>query len=221
MTCGFLVLSESAVTAAFDMKHRVVFAAFCVLVSLSMVFFIKLDPVRHLARELNNNMMEQHFSFHKEDRLARTETTKTEETVNSSGIEQVSIRLNYSGIKGTSSKMDINQGIEKITSQKFALRKNLIILSPGRGGSSFLGAMFDSNPNVMFLFEPLRLEFQKLFKVGVTIQRNELINFRETCVNLIDSFFKCDFTNISNSGTSSAIAVEHSLLGIYYAPVRG
>lgn len=27
---------------------------------------------------------------------------------------------------------------------------------------------------------------------------NELINFREMCVNLIDSFFKCDFSNILN-----------------------
>jgi len=77
VTGGFVVLSESAVTAAFDMKRRVMFAACCVLVWLSVVFFIQeLTPVVRLVRGQNNNTMEQH----KEDRLERPETTKTEET---------------------------------------------------------------------------------------------------------------------------------------------
>ena len=199
MTGGFVVLSESAVTAAFDMKRRVMFAACCVLVWLSVVFFIQeLAPVVRLVRGQNNNTMEQH----KEDRLERPETTKTEEIAKTSGIEQGLIMLNYTGIRRTTSKMEISQRVENIKSQKFAPRKNLIMLSPGRGRSSFLGAMFDSNPHVIFWFEPLRIEFEKLCKSGVIKQRNELINFRQTCVNLIDSFFKCDFSNISNAKLS-------------------
>ena len=175
------------------------FAVFCVLVSLLVVFFIKLDPLQRLraVRGQSNNTMEQRFSLHKEDQLERRQTTKKEKTAKTSGIVQGLIMLNYSGINGSTSTMEISQRIENIKSQKFTLRKNLIILSPGRGGSSFLGAMFDSNPQIMFWFEPLRIVLEKLYKAGVSIQRNELINFRQTCVNLIDSFFKCDFSNIS------------------------
>ena len=35
-------------------------------------------------------------------------------------------------------------------------RKNLIVLSAGRGGSSLLGSLFDNNPHIMYWFEPLR-----------------------------------------------------------------
>ena len=179
------------------MQRRVMFAVFCFLVWLSMVFFINLDPVLRLVREQTNNIIEE------DSRIQRTETTKTMvETAKTSFIEQGLIMLNYSGIKGTTSKMEISQRVENIKSRKFASRRNLIILSPGRGGSSFLGAMFDINPQIMFWFEPLYAVTSRLFKVGVPIQRHELINFRETSINLIDSFCKCDFSHISNTTLS-------------------
>ena len=198
MTCGFLVLSESAVTAAFNMKSRVVFAVFCVLVSLLVLFFVTLDPFLHLIRGQNNNMMEQLLSFQKEDRHKLSEATKAEKTAKTFGIEQ------YSGIKRTTSTMEISRRVENTKSRtRFALRKNLIILSPGRGGSSFLGAMFDSNPQIMYWFEPLRIAEEKLYKSGVMRnERNELIHYRETCVNLINSLFKCDFNNVTNTTLS-------------------
>ena len=34
-------------------------------------------------------------------------------------------------------------------------RKNLIVLSTGRSGSSLLGSLFDNNPHVMYWFEPV------------------------------------------------------------------
>ena len=89
--------------------------------------------------------------------------------------------------------MEISQRVKSITSQVFVLRKKLIILGPGRGEASFLGVMIDSNLQVMFWFEPLRAVFEKVFKVDVIIQRNELINFRKTR-KLIKSFFKYYFS---------------------------
>lgn len=169
-----------------NMKSRVVFFVFCVLiayVSLSMMLFIKLYSVRPSVRGQKKNMIEQLFNF-QEDGLQRIETTNAEKKAK------------------TASTIEIRHMVENIESQKFAPRKNLIILSPGRGGSSFLGALFDSNPQVMFWFEPLRIVTQKLYEAGVILKGNELINFRETCVNLIDSFFKCDFSNISNTTLS-------------------
>ena len=187
-------------TVAFSMKLRVVFAALCVLGSLSLVFFIKLDPVQRLVRAQNNNTMEQRFSFHNQD---HEKTTKAEKTPKTSGIVQGLTMLNYSGIERNTSKVEISQTVENIKSRKFVARKNLIILSPGRGGSSFLGALFDSNPQVMFWFEPLRIINAKLYKAAGVQQRKELkMNYGETCVNLIDSFFKCDFSNISRTTLS-------------------
>ena len=49
MTCGFLVLSESAVTVTLNMRRRLVFAVFYVFVWVSVEFFNKLDPVPRLV----------------------------------------------------------------------------------------------------------------------------------------------------------------------------
>ena len=75
MTCGFLVLSESAVTVTLNMRRRLVFAVFYVFVWMSVEFFNKLNPVLRLVCERNNT-------------LERTETTKTGNTAKTSGIEQ-------------------------------------------------------------------------------------------------------------------------------------
>ena len=41
-----------------------------------------------------------------------------------------------------------------------------------------------------------------LYQSGVIVERNELLHYRETCVNLINSLFKCDFNNITNTTLS-------------------
>ena len=107
---GFLALSGSAVNASsFNMQRHVVLAVFCVLVLLYVVFLNNLDPVLRLVRVQNNSMMEQHLSSHEEHRLERGETTKRgDETTKTYGIEQGLIMLNYSGIKGTTTTMEVN-----------------------------------------------------------------------------------------------------------------
>ena len=88
--------------------------------------------------------------------------------------------------------------------KKNATRTNLIILSPGRGGSSFLGGIFDSSPQTMFLFEPLFvLKNTKLLKA-------EINQYKGNSLNLIDAFFKCDFSNVPNAILS---AFEQEALG--------
>ena len=173
------------------MKCRVFFAIVCVLVSLFVVFFdflCNLGPVLHFMQEKNHHRMEQHFIFHEEDRLQGTETKKTSQSER--GI-QLSNKL-----QETTSKMEMNGRAGIKLPKKFAPRTNLIILSPGRGGSSFIGALFDNNPQIMYWFEPLRAVRQNIFK------GKEQINYRETCINVIDSFFKCDFSNITKATLS-------------------
>ena len=77
------------------MKSRVVFAVFCVLVSLLVLFSTTLEPFAYLILGQNNNMMVQLLSFQKEDRPKLSKATKAEKTVKTFGIEQ------YNGIKGT------------------------------------------------------------------------------------------------------------------------
>ena len=48
-------------------------SVFYALFWVSVEFFNKLDPVLRLVLERNNNMIEQHFNFHNEDQLERTE----------------------------------------------------------------------------------------------------------------------------------------------------
>ena len=84
--------------------------------------------------------------------------------------------------------------------QSLPKRKNLIILSQGRGGSSFLGGLFNCNPHVMYWFEPL-FDVGKLLNVNLFMDE-EPITYKDTCIRLIDSFFTCNFSNITNTTLS-------------------
>ena len=83
---------------------------------------------------------------------------------------------------------------------KQTTRTNVIILSQGRGGSSFLGGIFNCNPQVMYWFEPL-FNVGKLLNVNLFMEK-EPFTYKDTCVQLIDSFFKCDFSDITNATLS-------------------
>ena len=87
--------------------------------------------------------------------------------------------------------------------QTFAKRKNLIILSPGRGGSTFLGSLFDRNPHVMYFFKPLYAVKNEMFKVNLELGDKEPENYKETSIKVIDSLLQCNFSNISNSTLAS------------------
>ena len=72
-------------------------------------------------------------------------------------------------------------------------RKNLIVLSAGRGGSSLLGSLFDNNPHIMYWFEPLRT---------ITNQipvKQKPTKYKETTTSVIDSFFQCGFDKVDNT----------------------
>ena len=82
-------------------------------------------------------------------------------------------------------------------------RKNLIVLSAGRGGSSLLGSLFDNNPHIMYWFEPLRT---------ITNQipvKQQPTKYKETTTSVIDSFFQCGFDKIDNTILS---ALSRSIL---------
>ncbi|XP_020603649.1 carbohydrate sulfotransferase 3-like [Orbicella faveolata] len=83
-------------------------------------------------------------------------------------------------------------------------RKNVIILSQGRGGSSFLGGIFNCNPQVMYWFEPL-FNVGKLLNVNVFMEK-EPSTYKDICLQLIDSFFKCDFSNLTKATLSELSA---------------
>ena len=92
--------------------------------------------------------------------------------------------------------------------QTFAARKNLIILSPGRGGSTFLGSLFDCNPYVMYCYEPLYAVAQKMLKANLVRGGKEPKNYKETSIKVIDSFLDCDFSDVSKA-TFLAFSKSH------------
>ena len=72
-------------------------------------------------------------------------------------------------------------------------RKNLIILSAGRSGSSLLGSLFDNNPHIMYWFEPL---YTIMHQIPMKLQPAK---YKETTTSVIDSFFECGFDRIDNT----------------------
>ncbi|XP_068746620.1 carbohydrate sulfotransferase 5-like [Montipora capricornis] len=81
--------------------------------------------------------------------------------------------------------------------QKLHLRKNVIILSPGRGGSSFLGSLFDKNPNIMYCFEPLYPSY-----MNTTGSHWKEKTYERTSLEVINGLLQCDFNNISERAFS-------------------
>ena len=112
-------------------------------------------------------------------------------------------------LKTQSEQFDIktqNREGKKIQQQQqmFHTRKNVIILSQGRGGSSFLGGIFNCNPQVMYLFEPL-FNVGKMLNVNLFLEK-EPSKYKDICVQLIDSFFKCEFSNLTEATLSELSA---------------
>ena len=55
----------------------------------------------------------------------------------------------------------------------------------------------------MYFFEPLYALAKKMFKVNLICRDKEPENYKEASIKVIDSFFQCDFSNISHSTLAS------------------
>ena len=99
-----------------------------------------------------------------------------------------------------------NSTMERATplpQKPFSTRKNLIIISPGRGGSSFLGSLFNENPHVMYSFEPFFAITRDIFHVNLDKGYKEPKNYKQAFLRVIDGFLKCDFANLSKTTISA------------------
>ena len=108
-----------------------------------------------------------------------------------------------------------NSTMERATplpQKPFSTRKNLIIISPGRGGSSFLGSLFNENPHVMYSFEPFFAITGKIFHVDLVKGDKEPKNYTQAFLRVIDGFLKCDFTNFSKTIISALLRYRWHLL---------
>ena len=94
----------------------------------------------------------------------------------------------------------------------FSTRKNLIIISPGRGGSSFLGSFFNKNLHVMYSFEPFFAITRKIFHVDLVKGEKEPKNYKQAFLRVIHGFLKCNFTNFSKTIISALLRDRWHLL---------
>ena len=177
---------------------------FCIVgASLLLVFFYiqilpgSLQRHTHSIQEINSasKLMKEflHFRHHEDNQRQQrnTEVLKTEEKPKMFG----------NGLKATeilSKESDSERNEKQQTNEPLPIRKNLIILSPGRGGSSFLGSLFNSNQEVIYFFEPLYLPAVEWFKTRFASEEQQK-NYKIYCNSLIDSLFQCDFSNSSKN----------------------
>ena len=126
-------------------------------------------------------------------------TTPSELLANQKQTPQSQATLN--GTKSATKSADLSRVKDEVKRQPPAAsstrRRNLLILSQGRGGSSFLGELFNNHPDIVYVFEPLNTA-QDLLKVNVFFQKPTDV-YGLLCNKILDSFFKCDFSNITNT----------------------
>ena len=173
--------------------------------SLLLVFFYiqnllgSLQPPIHSIQEIYSasKLTKEflHFRHHEDNQLQQWngEVLKTEEKPK---IFENGLKATQSDILSKESNSERND--KQKTNEPLPIRKNLIILSPGRAGSSFLGSLFDSNQEVMYFFEPLYFPAVKWFKSRFATEEQQK-NYKTYCNLLIDSLFQCDFSNSNES----------------------
>ena len=182
----------------------IICAPFSLYVFYNLAAMLSWKPLLYSDPE-KNNQMEQDLVFQeiKEERQRQRKNETVILTENKQGLLFNDKKHGITSPKNIT-KIRIGERIEDehaATQMPRAQRRNLIILSPGRGGSSFLGSFFDSNSQIMYWVEPLRVVEEKIFHRNLLSDRAKL-NYRNTCINVIDSTFKCDFT-VLNSDTLS------------------
>ena len=87
---------------------------------------------------------------------------------------------------------------------------NVLIVAYHRSGSSFLGEMFNRDPNVFYLFEPIHT-----IDSFLDARRRFPILYDTLIRNLLDTIFKCDFTKYPlfvNTLTSSPFRLKSQSL---------
>jgi len=208
------------------MRASFIFVILVTVVSF-VVFFYKQaptmpwTPATYLIHGKNSNsiLMEEFVTLHEDEGQRQQQagevlqTEKTQKTHKNVQLLESGIKLNdLLSRKNTDSETQSSRTGEREErsqlQQTFAARKNLIILSSGRGGSTFLGSLFDCNPHVMYCYEPLYAVAQKMFKVNLVRGDKEPKNYKETSIKVIDSFLDCNFSNVSNT-TFSAFSRSH------------
>ncbi|XP_078356882.1 carbohydrate sulfotransferase 3-like [Oculina patagonica] len=181
-------------------KRQEFFTKRCIIVSLCVLLFyfasssIVWKPILDLIAKGNSNGTKQRFNVYEskaEDRQNHEQLARTEQVLKEQNV--------HFDIKPQNREENEHKQ-QRQQQQTFPTRKNLIILSQGRGGSSFLGEIFNCNPQVMYWFEPL-FNVGKLLNVNLFMDE-EPVTYKDTCIRLIDSFFKCDFSSLTNTTLS-------------------
>ena len=75
----------------------------------------------------------------------------------------------------------------KFEQRSDASRKNLIIVSHGRSGSTLMGGIFNHHPSVFYMYEPLQTVARVLKKLNTTFTYEDLAK------NFLTSVFRCKF----------------------------
>ena len=179
------------------MRTSLRFLLFCTAVaSLLLVFFYSqhltgsLQRPIHFFAEINSasKLMREFLHLrHHEDKQRQTEE------------KPKMFRKVQKAKEILSKESDSERNEKQKTNKVLPIRKNLIILSPGRGGSTFLGSFFNNNPQVMYCYEPLFPVEQKMFGVHLFHQDKEPKKYKETSIKVIDGFFQCDFSNVTKA----------------------
>jgi len=170
------------------MKTNPIFVLFSI-VALLLVFIYNTNwtSIWLLRTKISSTSVVKLIGFLKTEQLKEVQTRET--LINSNATFKI-----YDS-KANNSNTEAGIIVENSHPQQEFVkrRKNLIVLSAGRSGSSLLGSLFDNNPHVIYWFEPLRTIKNQI------PMKQQPTKYKETTSSVIDSFFQCGFDKIDNT----------------------
>ena len=170
------------------MKTNQIFVSFSII-ALLLVFIYNTNwtSIWLLRTKISSTSVVKLIGFLKTEQLKEVQTKETRKNSNAT------FKIYDSKANNSNTEADIIVENSHPQQEFVKRRKNLIVLSAGRGGSSLLGSLFDNNPHIMYWFEPLSTIMKQ-----IPMERQPA-KYKETTSNVIDSFFQCSFDKIDNT----------------------
>ncbi|XP_033624968.1 carbohydrate sulfotransferase 1-like isoform X1 [Asterias rubens] len=101
--------------------------------------------------------------------------------------------MNRFDVTNVSYTVSMAQPTDSIQRTAVSERTYVMVISQKRSGSSFMGELFNQNPTVFFMFEPLR-------SLTSLAMKKTSFSFETAVHNTLNSIFKCELTHVPVSG---------------------
>lgn len=140
--------------------------------------------------KIENHNLEVHLPTNKQKHKIKDGIQETQKHLDGLLNNDSEVKESSQKDMGNPTNLLQESGRDKVVGAKKST--NLLIVSQGRSGSSFVGQIFNQSPKVFYMYEPL-LTVERVHDIDTFIGNNTE-HYSELATKWLDEIFKCNFT---------------------------